>query len=182
METETEMWYQSGHWPLVGAIATVMITNALAFWKIYAQANASLKAQVKLKKIESIKEQLSQFYNPLATYLTLNEQLFKSGWTSHISGKRTQRNAAGETWNRIKSECILPNNCEIKDILRTRIHLLAELDSSLMYTELYNHISMYDIFQDNPTELYSEFQFPKNILKHVSDQKRRLENALKEAQ
>ena len=23
METETEMWYQSGHWPLVGAIATV---------------------------------------------------------------------------------------------------------------------------------------------------------------
>ncbi|CAA6696142.1 Unannotated, partial [Lentimonas sp. CC19] len=35
---------------------------------------------------------------------------------------------------------------------------------------------------NNPTELYSEFRFPKTILKHVSEQKRQLENALKGAQ
>ncbi|CAA6697678.1 MULTISPECIES: hypothetical protein [unclassified Lentimonas] len=148
METETEMWYQSGHWPLVGAIAMLMITNAFAFWKIYAQANASLKAQVRLRKIEGLKEQISQFYNPLATYLTLNKKLFEALGPHTFPENEHKRNAAGETWNRIKNECILPNNCEIKDILRTRIHLLAELDSPLMYTELYNHISMYDIFQD----------------------------------
>lgn len=177
-------WYQQGTWPLIGAIAVLVVTNGVALWKIYLQAQAGLKAQLRIKKIDYISQQLTEFYNPLYTLLHLNSEAFKSVGPETFPEDPIRKDVAGEVWSAIKDKVIIPNNHRMQEILRDKSHLISQDDSLEKYFSLQNHLGMYEVFQEIPTEVYSKFRFPVSILVHVETERIKLIsqlNQLKEA-
>jgi hypothetical protein len=171
MEAE---WYQQGGWPLIGAIAVLLITNGFALWKIYLQAHAAFESQLKIKKIEWISQQLTEFYNPLFTLLHVNRDVFKAVGPQTFPDDPNRREAAGELWEATKNSVIIPNNKKIQGVLQDKSHLISSDDGLSAYLPLINHISMYEIFQDIPTEIYARFQFPTGILEHIEGRREQL--------
>jgi hypothetical protein len=178
-------WYQQGSWPLVGATAALLFTNVIALWNISRQAQATLKLQLKLKRIEILSQQLSEFYNPLFALILINQRAFTAVGPKSFPEDPVSREAAGEVWSQIKTNLILPNNQRIQEILQTKTHLLVPGDTLAAYIALLNHIAMYAVLQERPTEIYAKFQFPKGILSHVEQVREKLVeelNALKQEQ
>src|SRR5689334_1599580 len=138
-------WYQQGSWPLVGATAALLCTNVIALWNISRQAQATLKLQLKLKRIELLSQQLSEFYNPLFALILINQRAFTAVGPQSFPEDPINREAAGEVWNQIKTNLILPNNQRIQEILRTKTHLLVPGDTLAAYIALQNHIAMYAV-------------------------------------
>lgn len=167
-------WYQQGSWPLFGALATLVVTNVVAIWKIFAQSKATFRLETKLRTAEFISTQLSDFYNPLYALLLTNGRIFSQLGPKSFPDDPIFRDAAGEIWTELRRQVILPNNREIREILRSRTHLLAPNDSLPRYMDLFTHISMYEIFQERPTDIYAKFKFPRDILRHVEVMREKL--------
>lgn len=171
METE---WYQQGIWPLIGTIAVLLITNGFALWKIYLQAHAAFESQLKIKKIEWVSQQLTEFYNPLYTLLHVNREVFQAVGPQTFPDDPNRREAAGELWEATKKSVIIPNNKKIQGVLRDKSHLISPDDGLSAYLPLVNHVAMYEIFQDIPTEIYARFQFPTGVIEHIEGQREKL--------
>lgn len=172
--TQPIEWYQQGNWPLVGAILLLIISNAIALWKIVYQARQSLKEQLRLKSIEFVSEQLSKFYNPLYSLLIANKEIFNKCGPHTFPDDHYKRIEAASNWNRLKEKVILPNNRKIVEILREHSHLIHETDDIISYTNLNNHLYLYEVFNEEPTELYSDFKFPTEIVDHVFKQREKV--------
>lgn len=167
-------WYQQGAWPLIGAISVLLITNGLALWKIYLQARAAFNSQIKIKNIEWLSQQLTEFYNPLYTLLHLNREAFDAVGPQTFPTDTHRREAAGELWEATKESVIIPNNRKMQEVLRDKSHLISTGDRLSAYLPLMNHVAMYEIFQEIPTEIYDNFRFPAGILEHIEVQRERL--------
>jgi hypothetical protein len=173
-------WYQQGTWPLVGAILVLLLTNGISLWKIILQAKESLLGQLRLKRIEFISQQLAEFYNPLYSMMLVNRHIFWHFGPKSFPDDEIYRQTAGENWNMLRERVILPNNRAMASILRDKSHYVSPKDNIAHYLELNNHLNMYEIFSENPTELYRDYQFPKNILEHVENQRNYLVKLLNE--
>ena len=62
----------------------------------------------------------------------------------------------------------------MSEILRTRSHLMASSESIDKYLSLNNHLQIYEIFVESPTELYEPFRFPAEIVSHVAAKRQEL--------
>lgn len=174
MSSIESVWYEQGHWPLIGAIAVLIFTNIVSVWQIFVQANTTHKKHLSVLKIELLERQLSEFYNPLFALVKANGEMFASAGPQTFPKEHARREAAAQVWNRIKIDSILPNNKAMQEILRTKTHLLIGGDEISNYIPLLMHVTMYEIFHDQPTELYERYQFPKGIAAHLSDRRKTL--------
>jgi len=174
----TTPWYQQGNWPLFGAVIVLLITNGIALWKIIFQARESLATQLRLKRIEFISQQLAEFYNPIYSMMRSNGHIFRHFGPKTFPDDEIFRQTAGENWKLLKERVILPNNKTMAGILREKSHLLSSNDDISYYLDLNNHLSMYEIFSENPTELYKDFQFPEGIMEHVQTKREELVKSL----
>jgi hypothetical protein len=91
-----------------------------------------------------------------------------------------RRDAAGEVWSRIREKVVVPNNTHMQEILRDKSHLISAEDNLAAYFPLQNHLAMYEVFLENPTEIYDGFRYPPAILNHVENQRDSLLKVLKE--
>lgn len=169
-------WYQQGLWPLVGASIALAIPNALAIINVNRQHRKSLEVQIKLKNIDFINQQLTDFYNPLYSLMTTNKNIFESIGPISFPQDIISREVAALAWNKIKLDVIIPNNQRIMSILRDKSHLISRDDSLSNYLELQNHLAMYEVFQNIRTEAYTKFKFPSNILEHIESVRNNLIN------
>ena len=173
-------WYQQGFWPLVGAAIVLIIPNAVALWGIFIQTSRQTKQQILISQINFLSQQLAEFYDPLFAMLKVNGECFSKLGPDTFPRNPIQLETAGEVWNRVTENVIIPNNREIANILRTRSHLIAHDDSLEPYLRLNNHISMYEIFIDYPNEIYKDFTFPKDITSHIESVRAKLVNELQQ--
>lgn len=171
MEVSQPEWYQQGAWPLVGAISVLIITNAFALWRIIVQNRRALLGQLQIKRIEYVSQQLTEFYNPVYTLLLINQHVFEHFGPQSFPEDDIKRQVAAENWNVLKRDVVLPNNADMSIILRTKSHLVSEADDFLNYLDLNNHLHMYKIFSETPTELYEDYRFPEQIVSHVQTQR-----------
>lgn len=169
MELEKE-WYERGVWPLVGAVAALMLTNAVAVGVVYVQSSRSFKAVLKQRKIEQLAASLSEFYNPLLAILDINREIFLRTGPPSFPAQDPARSAAAMIWRETKKK-ILANNIQIETILRTRTHLIRGPDSLDNYQRLLVHVAMYETFQKVETDIYERFQYPADIRVHVDVQR-----------
>lgn len=167
-------WFQQDNWPLVGAILVLLITNGLSLWRIVYQADKSLSSQLRLKRIEFISQQLSEFYNPIYSMMLSDKHIFNHFGPKSFPDDEIYRQTAGENWKLLKARVILPNNKLMSEILREKSHLISSDDDMSHYLDLNNHLNMYEIFSENPTELYKDYQFPPDILCHVEGERKKL--------
>lgn len=175
----TLIWFQQGYWPLVGAIAVLAITNALAVWRVVLQSRQTFAAQLALKRVEFLSEQLSGFYNPLYALLAANRHVFEKFGPQTFPGDHDRREAAASNWNAMRDGVILPNNEAIGAILRDRSHLVSDTDDIANYLDLNNHVHAYRVFVTAPTEAYASHQFPQAVADHLSRQRLKLADRLK---
>ena len=175
-----QAWYQQEFWSLVGAALVLVVPNAVALWGIFIQTRRQTKSQILLNQINFVSEQLAEFYDPLFAMLKTNGECFSKLGPHTFPRNPIQLETAGEVWNQTKQRVIIPNNQQIANILRTRSHLIAPYDSIEAYLELNQHISMYEIFNDFPNEIYKNFTFPKDITKHVEEIRTRLVKELQQ--
>jgi hypothetical protein len=160
-------WYQQGNWPLIGAIAVLAITTIAGVGGVLLQARRTYQMQIKSRAIELQHRRLHEFYDPIYSLLLINARTFAEVGPPSFPDDHERREAAAKIWNKIRSEVIIPNNQSIREILTRKPYLIANNDNITEYMALLHHISMYNVFQDTPSEIYSKFQFPKGTLRHV---------------
>lgn len=165
---DDKSWYEKGPWPIVGGVAALVVTNAVAVGVVYLQASRGFNAVLRQRRIEALSASLSEFYNPLLALLDINGEVFdKTGPPSFPDGE-IERGGAALVWAETK-KVILENNRRILEILRTRTHRLYARDSLGAYNDLMIHVAMYETFQTIPTDRYRGFFFPKNVRQHIAD-------------
>ncbi len=170
----TLQWYEQGNWPLVGAIVVLLITNAIALWQVIYQTNRSLSDQLRLKKIEFLSQQLSEFYNPIYSMMCLNKNIFGNFGPQSFPQEEIFRQAAGKNWELLRDKVILPNNTLIVELLKNKSHLISSNDDIKEYLNLNNHLVMYEVFTEYPTEVYKKCHFPPDILLHIENKRNEL--------
>jgi hypothetical protein len=168
-------WYERGPWPIIGGVAALVVTNAVAVGVVYLQASRGFNAVLRQRQIEALSASLSDFYNPLSALLDINGEVFgKTGPPSFPLGE-IERAAAALVWAETK-KIILENNRRLLEILRTKTHRLHAADSLAAYNNLMLHLAMYETFQTIPTDLYRSFQFPSTVREHLADMRARVLN------
>lgn len=180
---EAAAWYESGNWPLLGAIATLIVSNLVSIGTIVYQQKSSRKHAVALKNIDYINAQLEGFYNPLQSLLMENQIAFRElgpATFSQHSIDDGDAEAAAKFWIEIRDNFIIPNNTRISEIIRMKSHLISGRDSLENYMRLKIHIDAYAAFQKSGSERYSGFTFPVGIEDHVTKHRNYLVNSLKE--
>lgn len=160
-------WYEKGPWPIIGGVAALMITNSVAIAVVYLQSSRGFNAVLRQRRIDALSASLSEFYNPLQALLDINGEIFSRTGPQSFPKGEIERGAAALVWTETKN-IILENNRRILEILRTKTHHLSDVDSLAAYNDLMIHLAMYETFQSVPTDRYLEFQFPKDVRKHVA--------------
>lgn len=165
----SEAWYQSGDWPLIGAIATLAISNAVAIFIALYQQRVSRKSSEDFARRFTIEKRLEEFYDPLMALLSENREVFSRfgpGRIAKLDG--ADATVAAEVWSEMKLGFIIPNNEMISSIIQSKSHLLSEGDSFEEYLRLKLHIDSYSVFLKVGSEVHENFRFPAGIENRVA--------------
>jgi hypothetical protein len=164
-----EAWYQSGDWPLIGAIGTLAVSNAVAIFLALYQQRASRKASEDFSRRSTIEKRLEEFYDPLMALLSENREVFSKFGPSRIAKlDGVDATVAAEVWNEMKLGVIVPNNERISSIIQSKSHLISEGDDFEEYLRLKLHIDSYSVFLKVGSEVHESFRFPTGIEERVS--------------
>ncbi|MCA9885741.1 MAG: hypothetical protein KC708_22340, partial [Anaerolineae bacterium] len=134
-----------------------------------------------LNRQEHIRKQLSEFYNPILTLLSVNADIFeKIGPPARklIVGEY-QKEENFRVWNELVDLVIIPNNNVICDIVKANMHLISDDDSISPYLEFITHAFVYREFRKKPFEDYEKFQFPGGFHEHISQQRDNLKKKVR---
>jgi hypothetical protein len=154
-------------WTWVGACVAFVVTQAATYWQMLRQSRASLEAQLTIKQIDLISEQLAEFYNPLYALLSANGDIVEHFGPNTFPPDEILGEAAAENWRAMRGQVIIPNNEAVAAILRSKSHLMAASDDISNYLKLNNHLALYKVFVENRTEAVEQFRFPADILQHI---------------
>lgn len=127
------------------------------------------------EKREFIKQQLSEFYDPIVALLTANSRIFsRIGPTSEarISGLFDD-NETAQVWIKLSKEVIVPNNMRVCEIIESKFHLRDKEDEEDEYLEFVTHSYAYQVFKDGAYEAYRLFPYPE-VLKRAKSTRDRL--------
>lgn len=165
----SEAWYQSGDWPLIGAIVTLAVSNAVAIFIALYQQRASRKASEDFTRRSTIEKRLEEFYDPLMALLSENREVFSKFGPSRVAKlDGVDATVAAEVWNEMKLGFIVPNNERISSIIQSKSHLISEGDDFGEYLRLKLHIDSYSVFLKVGSEVHESFRFPAEIENRVS--------------
>lgn len=165
----SEAWYQSGDWPLIGAIGTLAVSNAVAIFVALYQQRASRKSSEDFSRRSTIEKRLEEFYDPLMALLSENREVFSKFGPSRIAKlDGVDATVAAEVWNEMKLGFIVPNNERISSIVQSKSHLISEDDDFGEYLRLKLHIDSYSVFLKVGSEVHESFRFPTGIENRVS--------------
>ncbi len=134
------------------------------------------------ERIKFMLIQLSEFYDPIFSLLSVNQQIFGSiGPNSSLRRDETfPEEEAPALWNELVDTVITPNNSRICNLIETKLHLMSIEDNIYPYLEFATHAHAYEVFRRNPYEAYSLFQFPEDFAKHVEIQRSKVRSKIAE--
>jgi hypothetical protein len=177
-QSDQREWYQRGEWPLFGAIAALVITQLVVVGVAWYNAQAALKREVRLRRMASLSERLSGFYNPLYAMCLANGRMFGGFGPPTYPDDPVLADVAVEQWHRVRATVVLPNNEAMLAVLRDKTHLIDESDDLSHYADLLAHLMAYRLFVEHPTEKHAQFRFPKPVVGHLEGHIRRLKAEL----
>lgn len=116
-----------------------------------------------------INKQLSEFYNPIVTLLSVNRDVFERiGPTSEArrSGKFNDEETA-QVWGNLCKTVVVPNNMKVCELIEKNIHLIKSHTNEREYFDFLTHAHAYQVFKETTYEAYSLFTYPKGFLESV---------------
>ena len=156
---------------LAAIIAIINLIMSITASRQRAKLEAFLdkENEINQEKRNVIFKQLSEFYDPLFTLLSANNETFKKigpGSEARKSEKFPEEETA-EVWSKLVETVILPNNLKAINIIEKKLHLISPEDDIGKYINFSTHAYAYDIFRKDAYEAYRLFAYPKGILEHV---------------
>ncbi|MET4695171.1 hypothetical protein [Endozoicomonas lisbonensis] len=155
------------------SLLSVLISTRSARKQVSDQHKLSRKNTIEEEKRERINKQLSEFYNPIVTLLSVNRDIFER------IGPRSEARASGvfndeetaEVWKNLCKTVVIPNNLKVCDLIEKNIHLINNHSYEKDYFDFLTHAYAYQIFQDSAYEAYRLFTYPSGFLEKVVDQR-----------
>jgi hypothetical protein len=105
--------------------AVVTIVSLLA---IYLTSSLAVRSQLRLRRVDLVKQKLEEFYTPMLALLTQNGALFGSFGPHTFPDAPHRREAAAQVWNELRTKIISPNNELMLKILAEKSHLTSSGD------------------------------------------------------
>ncbi|HLO17760.1 MAG TPA: hypothetical protein VK206_23220 [Anaerolineales bacterium] len=133
----------------------------------------NLVVGIEQEKRNLLYSQLSEFYDPIFSLLSVNKRIFERiGPNSQARWDRTfPEEETAEVWNKLVERVITPNNLRVCEIIQTKLHLLSPDDTIEPYMEFITHAYAYQVFREKPYESYTLFQFPRTFFDHVENKR-----------
>lgn len=103
---------------------------------------------------------IMNFYNPICSLLSENNLLYlKFGPKTFNNYNLNKRAEAGELWESIKKEAIIPNLISIRKILIQHQNFYMNTLIKNIYTDLQLHCLAFELYNNSPNEVYNEYKF-----------------------
>lgn len=160
----------------VVAIITLIISIRTERTRTRLESSLNLILGIEQEKRNLFYSQLSDFYDPIFSLLSINKRIFErigpdseTRWDTAFPGDET-----AEVWNKLVERVITPNNLKICEIVQTKLHLLSPTDRIEPYMEFITHAYAYQVFREKPYEAYRLFRIPPNFFNHVESQRNAL--------
>jgi hypothetical protein len=133
------------------------------------------------EKNESI---ITNFYNPICSLLLENSKLYSNfGPETFNKFDLDKRAEAGELWESIKVEALIPNLTSIRGLLIQHQYFHSNSTIRMVYSDLQLHCLAFTLYNKNPNEMYWKYKFNKNWIDAIDQDKkeyiRRISNEFK---
>lgn len=153
----------------VVAIISLVVSIRTERERVHLESRLNLVLGVEQEKRNLLYSQLSDFYDPIYSLLSINKRIFERiGPNSQARWDRTfPEQETAEVWNKLVDSVVTPNNLRVCEIIQTKLHLLSPDDKVEPYMEFITHAYAYQVFREKPYESYALFQFPKSFFDHV---------------
>lgn len=157
----------------VVAIISLVVSIRTERERIHLESRLNLVLGIEQEKRNLLYSQLSDFYDPIYSLLSVNKRIFERiGPTSRARwDRRFPEEETAEVWNKLVEVVIIPNNLRICEIIQTKLHLLSPEDEVEPYMEFITHAYAYQVFREKPYESYALFQFPRSFFDHVENKR-----------
>lgn len=161
---------------IINLVVSLVASRQRAKLEAYLETNKEISQE----KRNFILKQLSEFYDPLFTLLSVNSQTFeKIGPGSKARKKEIYPNTeTAEVWSKLVNTVILPNNKKACEIIEKNLHLITSTDDIKTYIEFATHAYAYDIFRKDAYEAYRLFAYPKGILEHIKIKRKTVQDEI----
>lgn len=161
---------------LLGAIVSILgvyLTSWLTIRRVRLEAELDRQERLEHEKQKFMLMQLSEFYDPIFSLLSVNQQIFGSiGPNSSLRRDETlPEEEAPALWNELVDTVITPNNSRICNLIETKLHLMSVEDDIRPYLKFATHAHAYQVFRRSAYEAYRLFQFPEDFYGHVENQR-----------
>lgn len=168
----------------VAALGSLFVSMKIQRGNIHLETYLKTTQEVGQEKRKFLHNQLSEFYDPIFTLLSVNQTIFERiGPDSNA--RHNSLNSADEItnlWRELRQSVIFPNNMRICQIIESKLHLLSPDDNIDPYFNFTTHAYSFKAFKKLEFEQYELFPFPEGFRKHVQNQrdylKKRLNNLM----
>jgi hypothetical protein len=151
------------------AVISLVVSIRTEKERIYLESRLNLLLGVEQEKRNLFYSQLSEFYDPIFSLLSVNRKNFNRIGPNSAARYSNffPENETAEVWNKLVRQVITPNNLKVCEIIQTKLHLLAPGDAVEPYMDFITHAYAYHVFREKPYEAYALFQFPQGFFEHV---------------
>ncbi len=158
------------------AVISLVVSIRTEKERIHLESRLNLVVGIEQEKRNLLYAQLSEFYDPIFSLLSVNRRIFERiGPNSQTRWDRAfPEQETAEVWNKLVERVITPNNLKVCEIIQTKLHLLSPDDKIEPYMEFITHAYAYQVFREKPYESYTLFQFPRTFFDHVESKRNSL--------
>lgn len=145
-------------------LIALIVTNFVSIYNLREASKAAIKKELAVDSYKHIKNQLSEFYDPLNALVSTNYDMFQSLGPKTFPEDFYKGGEAAELWDDIVNEVILPNNESIVEIIKTKSYLIDPSDNLDNYFYYVKHAQSYMLFRKQANSLHGKFPYPKELL------------------
>lgn len=180
MTDSNSLWYETGYWPLIGAIITTIAANGVLVWQTIRGFRFQRIESENARRRDRLVKCLDEWYSPLLALLIANECLYDNfGPPSYAKLEYTECDIAAKRWTSITKSVVLQNNKAIEEILKRSTSQMYEDDSFDEYVRLLLHVVSSNNGDATQTELHKKFKYPASTKNHINNVIIRIKEQLK---
>ena len=153
---------------IVGQIVTVLILLITNYIN-RRHASTLLEQEIQTRKrIDHFEQQLTKFYGPIYTILSMNKALLQARFDPETESYT--KKVPDDLWRDLRDKIIIPNNQAIVEIIKNNFHLIEGIDipphiiSFLVHAEVWPLSHKHEFSQE---KYFENFRFPPEFMDYI---------------
>ena len=157
----------------IAALSSLFISLKIQRKNIHLETYLKTTQEIGQEKRNLLYQQLSEFYDPIFTLLSVNQTIFER-IGPESNARLNSLNSGDEVknlWRELRQSVIIPNNMRICQIVESKLHLLSPDDNVNPYFSFTTHAYSFKAFKKLDFEQYELFPNPEDFRQHVQNQR-----------